>query len=242
MRALVTGASQGIGRATALRLARDGSDVAVHYRAHAAEADAVVDQVRTMGRDSFPLRADLADLSSIDALTRQLQAHWDTLDVLVHNAGSYPRQSFSKTRDSDFEEQLRIHAVGPASLTRHLLPLLRRSVSGRIVFVSSVLAFEGSRRGSPYATAKAAQLGLARSLARELAPGITVNVVAPGAVDTAVLAADSAQQREERARQIPAGRIGTADEVAAAIAFLASPTATYITGATIPVNGGLRMG
>lgn len=242
MRALVTGASQGIGRATALRLARDGTDVAVHYRTHAADAENAVDEIRRMGRDSFTVHADLGDLSSVPEVTREVRAHWDTLDVLVHNAGSYPRQSFPETSDSDFEEQLRIHAVGPASLTRHLLPLLQRSASGRIVFVSSILAFEGSRRGSPYATAKAAQLGLARSLARELAPGITVNVVAPGAIDTAVLAADSAHQREERVGQIPAGRLGTAEEVAAAIAFLASPSATYITGTTMPVNGGLRMG
>lgn len=242
MRALVTGASQGIGRATALCLARDGFDVGVHYRSHAIEADAVVAQVRTAGREAFAVRADLGDLSSIAPMSREIETRWDALDVLVHNAGSYPRQSFPETRDSDFEEQLRIHAVGPASLTRHVLPLLQRSRAGRVIFVSSILAFEGSRRGTPYATAKAAQLGLARSLARELAPGITVNVVAPGAIDTSVLAGDSPGQRAERARQIPAGRIGTAEEVAAAVAFLASPASTYITGATIPVNGGSRVG
>jgi len=241
VRALVTGASQGIGRATALRLAQDGADVAVHFLTHAAEARAVVDGIRALGRDAFSLRADLRELSSVARLAIEVRAHWDSLDVLVHNGGNYPRQPFPETTDSDFEQQLRLHAVGPASLTRELLPLLRRSASGRVIFVSSVLAFEGSRRGSPYATAKAAQLGLARSLARELAPGITVNVVAPGAVDTAVLAGDSPERREERIHQIPLHRIGTADEVAATIAFLASPGAGYITGATIPVNGGLRM-
>ncbi|MGC2290231.1 MAG: SDR family NAD(P)-dependent oxidoreductase [Thermoplasmata archaeon] len=242
MRALVTGASQGIGKATALRFAQDGIDVAVHFLTHEGEAQVTVDELRASGRDAFPLRADLRDLSSIPKLADSLRARWDTLDILVHNGGSYPRQSFPDTTDTDFEEQLRIHAVGPAALTRQLLPLLRRSQSGRVIFVSSVLAFEGSRRGSPYATAKAAQLGLARSLARELAPWITVNVVAPGSIDTAVLAGDSPEQRDERGRQIPLGRLGSADEVAAAIAFLASPDARYITGATIAVNGGLRVG
>jgi 3-oxoacyl-[acyl-carrier protein] reductase len=242
VRALVTGASRGIGQATALRLAREGFDVAVHSRTHAADARDMVERIRRQGRDAFGVSGDLGDLSSIPALARSVESHWDSLDVLVHNAGRYPRHSFPETSDSDFEEQLRMHAIGPASLTRHLLSLLRRSASGRVIFVSSVLAFEGSRHGAPYATAKAAQLGLARSLARELAPAITVNVVAPGSIDTAVLAEDSPEQRAERNRRIPLGRLGTPEEVAAAIAFLASPGAGYITGATIPVNGGLRTG
>jgi 3-oxoacyl-[acyl-carrier protein] reductase len=242
VRALVTGASQGIGRATALRLAQDGIDVAVHYLTHETEARSVVDRIRELGRDAFQVRADLRDLSSVSPLADSIKSHWDTLDILVHNGGSYPRQSFVDTTDAGFEEQLRVHAVWPAALTRALLPLLRHSPSGRVIFVSSVLAFEGSRHGTPYATAKAAQLGLARSLARELAPWITVNIVAPGSIDTAVLAGDSPEQRDERGRQIPLGRLGSADEVAAAIAFLASPDARYITGATIPMNGGLRIG
>ena len=242
MRALVTGASQGIGRATAIRLAQDGTAVAVHFLTHEAEARAVVDRIRALGRDAFAIQGDLRGLSSIPKLADAVELHWDTLDILVHNGGSYPRESFPESTDADFEEQLRIHAVGPAALTRKLLPLLRRSQSGRVIFVSSVLAFDGSRHGTPYATAKAAQLGLARSLARELAPWITVNVVAPGSIDTAVLAGDSPEQRDERGRQIPVGRLGSAEEVAAAIAFLASPEARYITGATLPVNGGLRMG
>ncbi len=242
MRALVTGASQGIGRATALRLAREGTDVAIHFLHHDRDAQDVAERVRALGRDAFLIQADLRDLSSVSKLSTAIESRWDTLDILVHNGGSYPRQAFPETTDVDFEEQLRVHAVVPAALTRKLLPLLRRSPSGRVIFVSSILAFEGSKHGAPYATAKAAQLGLARSLARELAPWITVNVVAPGSIDTAVLAGDSPEQRDERGRQIPLGRLGSAEEVAAAIAFLASPDARYITGATLPVNGGLRIG
>ena len=242
MHALVTGASRGIGRATALQLARDGADVAVHFHSRAAEAQAVADEIRQLGREAFTLRTDLSDLSSIPGLAHEVASRWDTVDVLVHNGGSYPRKSFTEVTDFDFEEQLRLHVVGPAALTRHLLPLLQRSARGRIIFVSSRLAYDGSRWGSAYAAAKAAQLGLARSMARELAPGITVNVVAPGSIDTSIIHGDSPEQRAERNRQIPLHRVGTADEVAAAIAFLASPGAGYITGATIPVNGGLRMG
>ena len=242
MRALITGASQGIGRAAALRLAQDGVDVAVHYLTHESQAREVVTRIQELKREAFSIRADLRDLSAIPRLAHEFGARWDSLDILVHNGGSYPREAFVDTKDGEFEEQLRIHAIAPASLTRELLPHLRRSESGRVIFVSSVLAFEGSRHGAPYATAKAAQLGLARSLARELAPWITVNLVAPGSIDTAVLAGDSPEQRDERGRQIPVGRLGSPEEVAAAIAFLASPDARYITGATLPVNGGLRVG
>ncbi len=237
----MTGASQGIGRATALRLARDGAEVALHFLQHGEAARAVHEEIQKAGRDSFVLRGDLRDLSAIPRMAKEVRDHWDSLDVLVHNGGSYPRQSFEQTTDEDFLEMLRVHAVSPASLTRELLPLLRQSSSGRIIFVSSILAFDGSRRGAPYAAAKAAQLGLARSLARELAPTITVNVVAPGAVDTAVLAGDTPEQKSERLRQIPLRRLGSPQEVAAVIAFLASAEANYVTGATLPVNGGLRM-
>lgn len=237
----MTGASQGIGRATALRLAQDGADVALHFLQHGEAARSLQEEIEKAGRESFVLRGDLRDLSAVPRIAKEVQERWDSLDVLVHNGGTYPRQSFEQTTDDDFLEMLRVHAVSPASLTRELLPLLRRSTAGRVIFVSSILAFDGSRRGAPYAAAKAAQLGLARSLARELAPTITVNVVAPGAVDTAVLAGDTPEQKAERARQIPLRRLGTPTEVAAVIAFLASPEASYITGATLPVNGGLRM-
>lgn len=225
-----------------MRLGRAGADVAVHYNTHGTEADRLVEGLRAGGREAFSVQGNLADAASVRAVSDGIRSHWDALDVLVHNAGRYPRQAFEQTSDNEFLEQLWVHVVGPAALTRDLLPLLRRSDEGRVIFVSSVLAFDGSRHGAPYATAKAAQLGLARSLARELAPRITVNVVAPGSIDTAVLADDSPAQRAERARVIPFGRIGTPDEVAAAVAFLASSEARYITGATLPVNGGLRVG
>ena len=124
-----------------------------------------------------------------------------------------------------------------------MLPLLRKASPSpaRVVLVSSILAFNGSAHGADYAASKAGILGLARSLARELAPGITVNVVAPGSIDTAILAEDTPAQREARGRQIPLGRVGSPEEVARVVAFLTSPDANYMTGTTVHVNGGLRM-
>ncbi len=240
VRALVTGASRGIGRATALHLARDGVDVAVHFLSHESEAAATAAEVRARGREALLLRADLAEPSGATELARAVAERWDSLDILVHNAGPYPRRSFEETSEAEWRSILQVHLLSPAALTRALLPRLRRAPTARIVFVSSVLAFQGSTRGAHYAAAKAAQLGLARSLAHELAPQTTVNVVAPGSIDTAILAGDSPERRRERERAIPLGRLGSAEDVAEAISFLASPKAAYLTGTTLHVNGGLR--
>jgi 3-oxoacyl-[acyl-carrier protein] reductase len=239
---LVTGGSQGIGLATARRLARDGGEVGVHFHRHSAAAEKAVNDIVEHGGTAFAAGADLGNPEEVRELARAVNERWDHVDVLVHNAGEYPRRAFSEGTWEDFERCLRVNVVGAAELTRLLLPRLLRSRRGRIVFVSSVLASSGSRHGAHYAAAKAAVEGLARSLARELAPGVTVNVVSPGSVDTAILAGDTAAQRADRLRNIPLARLGTASDVADAISFLASSSASYITGATLQVNGGLRMG
>jgi 3-oxoacyl-[acyl-carrier protein] reductase len=241
VRALVTGASVGIGRATALRLARDGAEVAVHYRTHAHEAEAVCQTIRDRGGSAFPVEADLSDPADVERLASTVAERWPTLEVVVLNAGSYRRAAFRDLAPEVFERIFRENVFGSAELVRRLLPRLESARPGRVAFVSSILAFDGSRHGAHYAAAKAALLGLARSLARELAPGVRVNVVAPGSIDTAILADDTPEVRAERERRIPLGRIGRPEEVADAIAFVVSDQASYLTGTTIHVNGGLRI-
>jgi 3-oxoacyl-[acyl-carrier protein] reductase len=240
VRTLVTGASSGIGRETARLLGERGADVAVHYFRHLPEAEALVAELRSEGRDAFAVGGDLSDRDQVLGVAAGVSRRWPELDVLVHNAGGYPRKPFRELSDDEFESCFRTHVFGAATLTRALLPLLDRSPAARVIFISSVLAFSGSRHGAHYAAAKSAILGLSKSLARELAPRITVNVVAPGTIDTAILAGDTSEIREERARSIPLGRIGTPREVAEAVAFLSSPAASYVTGATLHVNGGQR--
>ena len=240
MRALVTRASRGIGEATARRLAEDNAEVAIHYHRHRTEAEELLNDIERRGGHGFLVSGDLGVPSEVNDLVRQVKSQWNQLDVLVHNAGSYPRAKFRDLTPQELRAAFEVHVFGPAKLTQGLLPLLDESEAGRVIFVSSVLAFTGSRHGAPYAAAKAAILGLARSLAKELAPGITVNVVAPGSIDTAVLQNDTKAQRAERNHTIPLGRIGEPAEVAEAIAFLASPRSSYLTGMTLHVNGGLR--
>jgi 3-oxoacyl-[acyl-carrier protein] reductase len=240
MRGLVTGASGGIGSATSRRLARAGWDLALHAHEHIDRGRALVEEVRAQGREAFLVPADLADPSSAGTVAEAVGARWDSLDLLVLNAGSYERKAFPEITDPELDRCLEVNLASAFRWTRALLPMLRRSSAGRVVLVSSILAFTGSRHGAHYAAAKAGMVGFARSLALELAPAITVNTVAPGSIDTAILAGDTPEVRARRNREIPLGRIGTPEEVADAIAFLASPQASYITGATLHVNGGAR--
>lgn len=238
---LLTGGSRGIGKATALLLARPGTELGITFHEHGEEAAEVVRQARALGADPFAAPLDLSDPESVGRLAEAVTRRWPDMDGLVLNAGTYPRRPFEELTWPEFEACFRTNFFGSAELTRRLLPVLRRAPSPRIVFVSSILAFDGSRKGAHYAAAKAATLGLARSLARELAPRVAVNVVAPGSIDTAILAGDTPEARAQRGERIPWGRVGTAEEVARAIAFLLAPETSYVTGTTLHVNGGLRM-
>jgi NAD(P)-dependent dehydrogenase (short-subunit alcohol dehydrogenase family) len=241
MRALVTGSSRGIGQATARLLAARGFDVAVHGHSHLLEAEALASELQARGTTAFVVPGDLASPEGPATIARDLREQWTSLDVVVHNAGAHSRSPFERLGPSEWLDCLQLNLIGPALLSRELLPGLRRSSAGRIVFIASVLASNGSAHGAHCASAKAGILGLMRSLARELAPGITVNAVAPGSIDPEILAGDTPAQRAVRGSAIPLGRIGRPEEVAEAVAFLASPEAAYVTGTTLHVNGGLRM-
>jgi len=239
--ALVTGAGTGIGRATAKLLAKRGCEVAVHYRSHRKDAEGVVKHINSSGGEAFSIGADLTVEEEVERLVYEVALKFPSLEVLVHNAGEYPRRFVEELDGTKFLSTIRTNLVAPYVLTRELLPLLKKAKWGRVIFVGSILAYNGSTHGADYAASKSGLLGLAKSLARELAPKITVNVVAPGTIDTAILAGDTPQVRAAREKTIPIGRIGTPEDVAEVIAFLASGESSYLTGTTVHVNGGLRM-
>ena len=241
--ALVTGGSRGIGRAACLALAARGAAVLVHYHASQAAADEVVAAIQAQGRRAAAVGADLL---APDAGARLVAAASDRLgpvDILVNNAGEFSRAAADGMPDALWERALALNLTAPFRCARACIPSMRERGWGRIVNVSSQAAYAGSANHAHYAAAKAGLLGFSFSLAKELGPsGITVNVVMPGRIATDMLAGDLPARREEWLRQTPLGRLGTPDEVAAAIAFLASGDAGYITGAVLQVGGGLVMG
>lgn len=238
--ALVTGASKGIGAVVARRLARDGFDVVVHYNTDLAGARRTAAAVAKAGRRAVLVKADLAGPEGPAQVAAASADAFPRLQALVHNAGFYDRAGFRAQDEAAWRATLAANLEAPAHLTRRLLPRLAPGAS--IVFLSSVAAVRGSTHGPAYAASKAGLLGLARTLAQELAPAVRVNAVAPGFIDTAILASDTPAKRNARAAQVPLGRVGSPQDVAGAVAFLCGPDSAYVTGTVLHVNGGLWMG
>ncbi len=237
--ALVTGASRGIGAATARRLAEDGFDVAVNYVSSPEKADETVRAIEGLGRRAIPLRADVSQFAEVQHMVSEVVAHLGRLDVLVNNAGVYERAVFDRTTPEQWDRRIAVNLSGAFYCAKAAVPEMRKTGGGRIINITSQLAFRGTTHGADYVAAKAGIVGLTKALALELAKDrILVNAVAPGSIETDILAGDSPEDRERRLKTIPLGRVGLPEEIAAAVAFLASPDAAYITGQVLHVNGG----
>jgi 3-oxoacyl-[acyl-carrier protein] reductase len=235
---LVTGSSRGIGRAIALRCGRDGYDVVLHCRAGIAEAEQVAEELRALGAVVRILQFDIADrAAAAAALEADLAAHGCYYGV-VCNAGIARDATFAGMTGNEWDQVLRTNLDGFYNVLNPLImPLVRTRKPGRIVTLSSVSGITGNRGQVNYSASKAGIIGATRALAVELASrGITVNCVAPGLIDTEMV---DERVRAEALKMIPAGRVGTGDEVAAAVSFLLRDEAAYITRQVLSVNGGL---
>ena len=239
--ALVTGASRGIGRACALELAKAGVKVALAAR-QLDKLEEVATEIRAMGGEAFVVELDLASGDSIKAAFSKVAKEFGRIDILVNNAGVTKDNLSLRMKLDDWNMVLQTNLTGAFLCIQQVISPMMRERWGRIVNISSVVGQMGNAGQANYVASKAGLIGLTKSLGQELASrGITVNGVAPGFIETDMTGALKDEQKLRITQNIPMGRIGTAAEVAAAVKFLASEEAGYITGAVIDVNGGMYM-
>jgi len=241
-RALITGASRGIGRAAAEALAAAGAAVAINYARSEAEAAAVGDALRAQGVDVDVVQADVADAAQVERMFERLRARWDGVDIVVNNAAVTHDGFVMLMTPAAWDEVIAVSLRGAFLCARQALrPMIKRRW-GRIINVISPAALLGKDGAANYAAAKGGLLSFTKSLAREVGRyGITVNALCPGLIDTQLIAHMPAAERERLGREIALVRFGEPAEVAQAIRFLASPAASYVSGATLVVDGGLTM-
>jgi len=239
--ALVTGASRGIGRAIALAIAARGATVIVAARS-AESAAATADEIANGGGSARAIALDVADDGSVDTAMADVLREHATIPLLVNNAGITRDNLLMRMKKEDWDQVIDTNLSGIYRICRSLVPSMVKARYGRIVNVTSVVARSGNPGQANYAAAKAGAEGFTRSLARELASrNITVNCVAPGFIDTDMTRKLTDAQRESLLEQIPLRRLGTPDDVAAGVTYLLSDHASYVTGITLDINGGMYM-
>ena len=240
--ALVTGASRGIGRAIALKLAAEGAAVVINYHGSMEKAKEVKAEIESDGGIAEIMQCNVADYQATEAMIRKVTDDFGRLDILVNNAGITRDGLLMKMSEEDYDTVLDTNLKGTFHCIRFAARQMLRQRGGRIINLSSVSGILGNAGQANYSASKAGVIGLTKSAARELASrGITVNAVAPGFIETEMTAVLTEKVRESAVVQIPMGAFGTAEDVAEAVAFLASDSARYITGQTIHVDGGMAM-
>ncbi|HCU8738184.1 TPA: 3-oxoacyl-[acyl-carrier-protein] reductase [Staphylococcus aureus] len=240
--ALVTGASRGIGRSIALQLAEEGYNVAVNYAGSKEKAEAVVEEIKAKGVDSFAIQANVADADEVKAMIKEVVSQFCSLDVLVNNAGITRDNLLMRMKEQEWDDVIDTNLKGVFNCIQKATPQMLRQRSGAIINLSSVVGAVGNPGQANYVATKAGVIGLTKSAARELASrGITVNAVAPGFIVSDMTDALSDELKEQMLTQIPLARFGQDTDIANTVAFLASDKAKYITGQTIHVNGGMYM-
>jgi len=240
--AIITGGARGIGRATTIELANAGARVLINYQRSAGAAEALAAEIVAAGGDAFAYQADVADEQAVTGMVQAVLDRWGKIDILVNNAGITADAPLARLRPEQWQHVIETDLTSVFLCCRAVIPAMQRASYGRIVSVSSLAALAGNVGQTNYAAAKAGIIGLSRSLAREVArDGITVNVVAPGYIETDMVETVPEALRAWALQAIAIGRFGRPEEVAAAIRFLVSPRASYITGHVLTIDGGWVM-
>jgi len=240
--ALVTGGSRGIGRAIAQSLATTGATVVVNYRGNQAAADETVASIEAAGGKAVAIQADVANAEDVERLFKEVAERFGRIDILVNNAGITRDTLMLRMKDDDWDAVMDTNLRGLFLCTRAALRPMTRARWGRIINITSVVGLMGNAGQANYAAAKAGIIGFSKSVAREIGSrSITVNAVAPGFIDTELTAVLGPEMREALIKQIPLGRLGTPEDVASLVTFLASEQAAYITGQTFNTDGGMVM-
>lgn len=241
-RVLITGGSGHIGGEIARTLASEGGDIAIQWHTNEKEATRIVAEIESYRRKGFAARADLRNLGSINELSNQIKADFGRIDTLVNCAGVNRDSLFSKMTPEQWDEVIQVNLSGAFHCSKAFLGDLVSSGSGRIVNITSVVGQKGNIGQANYAASKAGLIGLTKSLAVELSRfKVTVNAIAPGFVESPMVAKLPDSIRAKLLAGIPAGRFGLARDVALAVLYLISPEASYINGAVLPINGGLYL-
>ncbi|WAA13640.1 3-oxoacyl-[acyl-carrier-protein] reductase [Fervidibacillus halotolerans] len=241
-KALVTGASRGIGREIALELARCGADVVVNYAGNEQLAQEVVEEIRKLGKKSMAIRANVADSQEVEQMVKEAIDYLGGLHILVNNAGITRDQLIVRMKESEWDEVLDVNLKGVFLTTKAVTRQMMKQKQGRIINISSIVGASGNAGQANYVAAKSGIIGLTKTTAKELASrNITVNAVAPGFITTDMTSQLTEDVKNDLAKQIPLGRLGEPKDIAKTVAFLSSDNSSYITGQTIHVNGGMYM-
>lgn len=238
--AVVTGGSRGIGQAIAIRLACAGADVAIFYTSNQSAADETVSKVQETGRKGVAIRVDVSSSEQVDRAMKEVLSIFGRIDILVNNAGVTRDNLLVRMKEEDWNHVIDVNLKGVFLCTKAVARSMMKQRNGRIVNISSVVGVSGNPGQANYVAAKAGVIGLTKSNAKELSSrGITVNAIAPGFIETDMTSVLDQETRDTLLNEIPLGRFGASQDIAEAVAFLSSDAASYITGQTIHVDGGM---
>lgn len=238
--ALITGATRGIGRAIAIKLANAGFDIALNYRKENDDLTNTKSEIEKAGVDCLPVQGDISSFEDCERIAKEIFDKFGKIDVLVNNAGITKDMLLMRMKPEDFLSVVDVNLIGTFNMTRNVVPYMVKARSGKIVNISSVVGIEGNAGQANYAASKAGIIGFTKSLARELGSrNILVNAVAPGFIETDMTAVLSDSVRDEIAKKISLRRMGSAEDVAGVVEFLCGEASSYVTGTVIPVTGGL---